>query len=173
MALGPFGEAAVSFDELHEQEFLRAVVNFGDGKFAVLAQVAEHVSLPLQAGLAFPIYLGDERRAFLQLYHVHLSDAAASERAHREHPPSEVCFDTFGDDLLSHVLSGACGGYHRGVPRMPLLPDPGHARNYRGRRRRGRGPRVPVSVGRSRGRAGPPPCRGTARRLYGSSARPW
>src|SRR5215217_2388973 len=153
MALASFGEAAASFDELHEQEFLRAVVNLGDGKFALLPQVTEHVSLPLQMRIPFPIYLGDERGTFLQLRPVHLSDAAASERTHREHPLSEVCFDTFGDDLLSHVPSGACGGYHRGVPRMPLLPDPGHARNYRGRRRRGPGPRVPVSVGRSRGRA--------------------
>src|ERR671913_1353391 len=172
MALGPFGEAADSFDELHEQEFLRAVVNLGDGKIALLAQVAEHVSLPLEVRLAFPIYLGDERGAFPQLRPIHLSDAAASERTHREYPLSEVCFDTFGDDLLSHVLSGACGGYHRGVPRMPLLPDPGHARNYPGRRRRGRGPRAPVSVGRSRGRAGPPLCRGTTRRPPGSSVRP-
>src|SRR5215213_6242199 len=173
MALGFFREAAAPFDKLHQEKRLRAVVNLGNGKFALLAEVAEHVSLPLQVGLASPIYLGNERGAFLKIRSVHLSDTAASQRTHREQPLSEVCFDTFGDDLLSHVLSGACGGYHRGVPRMPLLPDPGHARNCRGRRRKGRGPRVPVSVGRSRGRAGPPPCRGTARRLYGSSARPW
>src|SRR5215211_1365928 len=107
MALGPFGEAAASFDELHEQEFLRAVVNLGDGKFGPLAQVAEHVSLPLQVRIAFPIYLGDERCAFLQLCPVHLSDTATPQRTHREHPLSEVCFDTFGDDFLSHVPSDA------------------------------------------------------------------
>src|SRR5918994_2297617 len=100
MALGPFGEAAASFDELHEQEFLRAVVNLGDGKFALLPEVAEHVSLPLQVGLTIPVHLGDERGAYLQLRPVHLSDAAAPERAHRDHPLSEVCFDTFGDKLL-------------------------------------------------------------------------
>src|SRR5215210_1679015 len=114
MALGPFGEATASFDELHEQEFLRAMVNLGDGKIALLAQVAKHVCLALQVGLTFPIYLGDEWGAFLQLRPVHLSDTAASERTHREHPLSEVCLDTFGDDILSHVPSGACGGCHRG-----------------------------------------------------------
>src|SRR5918993_1577624 len=124
MALGPFGKAAASFDELHEQEFLRAVVHLGDGKVALLSQVAKHVSLALQVKLALSIYLGDERGAFLQLRPVHFSDAAASERTHREHPLSEVCFDTFGDGLLSHVPSGACRGCRRGVPRMPLLPDP-------------------------------------------------
>src|SRR5215204_1829202 len=172
MALGPFGEAAASFDELHEQEFLRAVVNLGDGKIALLPEVAEHVSLPLQVRLAFPIYLGDERGAFLQLRPVHLSYTAASERTHREHPLSEVCFDTFGDDVLSHVSSGACRGCHRGVPRTPLLPDPGHARNHRGRRRMGRGPRVPVSVGRIRGRAGPPHCRGIRRARWARRSSP-
>src|ERR671911_1922634 len=129
MELGLFREATASFDELHEQEFLRAVVNLGDGKIALLAQVAEHVSLPLEVRLAFPIYLGDERGAFPQLRPIHLSDAAASERTHREHPLSEVCFDTFGDKLLSHVPSGAGRGCHRGDPRMPLLLDPGRARN--------------------------------------------
>ena len=56
---------------------------------------------------------------------------------------------------------------------MPLLPDPGPVRKHRGRWRRGRGPRVPVNVGRSRGRGEPPHCHGTARRPSGSSARPW
>ena len=79
------------------------MVDLGDGKIALLAQVAEHVGLPLQVRFAFSIYLGDERGTFLQLHPVHLSDAAASQRTRREHPISEVCFDTFGDDFLSHV----------------------------------------------------------------------
>src|SRR5215213_7982678 len=136
MALGHFGEVAAPFDELHQEWRLGAVVDLGDGKFAPLAQVAEHVSLPLQVRLAFPIYLGDERCAFLQLCPVHLSDTAASERMYRTHPLSEVCFDTFGDGLLSHVPSGAWRECHRGVPRMPLLPDLGRARKHRGRRRK-------------------------------------
>src|SRR5918997_5177323 len=86
LALGTFGEAAASFDELHQQEPLRAVEDLGDGELAPLAKVAQHVRLTLQVRLALPIHLRDQLRTVTHLDLVYLADAAASKRAGAKEP---------------------------------------------------------------------------------------
>jgi hypothetical protein len=78
------------------------VVDLGDGKVALLAQVAEHVSLALQVRLAISVYLGDERGAVLQLGFIDLSDTTAAHRAGTPQALAERTLDAFGDDSLSH-----------------------------------------------------------------------
>src|SRR5215218_5753612 len=97
VVFGFFRETASSFYELHQEQRLGAVIDLGDGKIALLPQVAEHVRLALQVRLALTIYLGDERDAILQLDLVDVTDAASTHRAGALQALSKGNLYPFGD----------------------------------------------------------------------------